>query len=109
MSRAPGEHDQSQVLPQVPVPNREWIAFELGSVPFLYAASTSSPLELAMRIGNQPPSTNLTRDERKNGSSKLSRIAVIPSPTQAGRRQTRTTASPKAIDVISMVPVTAKP
>src|SRR5258707_194381 len=39
---------------------------------------------LAMRIGNQPPSTNLARDDRKNGTSKLSRMAVTPRHTQAG-------------------------
>src|ERR1700739_723801 len=44
---------------------------------------------LAMAIGNQPPSTNLTRDERKNGSSKQSRMAVTTPPTQVERRQTR--------------------
>jgi hypothetical protein len=64
---------------------------------------------LAMAIGNQPPFANLSRDERKNGSSKHSRTAVTLPPTQGGWRQTRTTTSPKAIDVITMVAVTAKP
>src|SRR5689334_13527048 len=64
---------------------------------------------VAMAIGNQPPSANLTSDERKKGSSKLSKMAVTHPPTQGGWRQTRTTTTPKAIDVISMVAVTAKP
>jgi hypothetical protein len=36
-------------------------------------------------------------------------MAVTLNPTQVGWRQTRTTTSPKAIDVITMVAVTAKP
>jgi hypothetical protein len=66
-------------------------------------------MALAMAIGNQPPFANLSRDEKKNGSSKQSRMAVTLPPTQGGWRQTRTTTSPKAIDVITMVAVTAKP
>src|ERR1700676_5160137 len=55
---------------------------------------------VAVCIGNQPPSANLTSEERKNGSSKLTRMAVTPPPTQGGWPQTRTTTSPKAIDII---------
>jgi hypothetical protein len=63
----------------------------------------------AIAIGNQPPFANLSRDERKNGSSKQSRMAVPPPSTQGGWCQTLTTTSPKAIEVITMVAVTAKP
>src|SRR6516165_10208579 len=64
---------------------------------------------LAMAIGNQPPFANLSSEEKKNGSSKPSRMAVTLAPAQGGWRQTLTTTSPKAIDVITMVAVTAKP
>src|SRR5271166_1058062 len=84
------------------------ICTRIRALPLCHVNITAiSPL--AMAIGNQPPSTNLTSDERKNGSSKLSRMAVTHPPTQGGWRQTRTTTTPKAIDVINMVAVTAKP
>src|SRR5246127_3398571 len=101
----PDESSASRALVEHGLDN---MCARIRALPLCHVNITAIKMQ-AMAIGNQPPSANLTRDERKNGSSKHSRTAVTLHPTQGGRCQTRTTTSPKAIDVIPIVPVTAKP
>src|ERR1700752_4046070 len=72
----PAESSASSALVEHGV---DTICAGLGALPLCHV-NISAIRTLAMAIENQPPSTNLTRDERKNGSSKQSRMAVTTPP-----------------------------